>query len=113
MQEPGHVERSTVALQAAYDGMVAAGFGQGDELAAPKVQPKPQPALSPNFPYCSFHSSALRNADHGSGVARVDPMAGVRHDSKHCKRFLYSTAQGSSDQHLLGTSLRPLFFISW
>lgn len=42
VQEPGRVERSTVALQAAYDGMVAAGFGQGDELAAPKVQLRPQ-----------------------------------------------------------------------
>ncbi|KAK9823040.1 hypothetical protein WJX81_002311 [Elliptochloris bilobata] len=38
-EDIGAVEggRSTEALRAAYDGMVAAGFGQGDELAAPKV----------------------------------------------------------------------------
>lgn len=52
--------RSTVALQAAYDGMVAAGFGQGDELAAPKVQPRPQPALAGlvNGPSCTLQSNA-------------------------------------------------------
>ena len=45
--------RSTLALQAAYDGMVAAGFGQGDELAAPKVQPRPQVAIY-LIPCCIF-----------------------------------------------------------
>ena len=72
-QEPG---RSTVALRAAYDGMVAAGFGQGDELAAPKVRLKPSPHMPSPSPLCR---AVLKRRQLGLGL----PSRVSGHDSAH------------------------------